>query len=56
MADTWETLKDRLRAGDDDDAFIERCFDDATNLINEIIGDNYVPDFARELAVLKQVS
>lgn len=53
MADTWETLKDRLRAGDDDDDFITRCFDDATILVTEYIGSSYVPDEIQDLAILK---
>lgn len=53
MADTWETLKSQLRAGDDDDTFIERCFDDATDLVTEYVGDNYVPPSRLALAILK---
>lgn len=53
MADTWETLKDYIRAGDDDDTFVERCFNDATALVNDYVGDTYVPSIKLELAILK---
>lgn len=53
MADTWETLKTHLRAGEDDDEFIERCFDDATDLVSDYVGDKYVPASRLALAILK---
>jgi len=53
MADTWETLKGYIRAGDDDDVFIERCFDDATELVNDYVGETYIPEAKLALAILK---
>jgi len=53
MADTWETLKSYIKTDDDDDTFVERCFDDATVLVNKYIGDNYIEDEIRDLAILK---
>ncbi len=53
MADTWETLKEYIRAGDDDDTFVERCFDDATELVNDHVGGNFVPAAKLALAILK---
>lgn len=53
MADSYETLREYLRAGDDDDTFIERCFDDATELVNDYVGEVYVPEARLALAILK---
>lgn len=53
MADTWETLKDYLRSGEADDTFVERCFDDATELVADFVGETYVPTAKLELAILK---
>jgi len=54
MADTWETLKEYLRVShDEDDAFIERCFDDGTELVTDFVGDKFVPERKLELAILK---
>jgi len=53
MADTWETLKDYIRASDENDDFVERCFNDATELVTDYIGDTYVPEARLSLAILK---
>lgn len=52
MADTWETLKAFLRIdGDNDDDFIITCFDDATEIVNDYVGDKYVPERKLALAI-----
>lgn len=52
MADTWETLKEFLRVdGTADDDFIQTCFDDATELVNDYVGDKFVPARKLELAI-----
>lgn len=52
MADTWEDLKAYLRTGDEDDVFVERCFNDATLLVETYVGEEkFVPEGIMDLAI-----
>lgn len=53
MADTWIALKEYVRSGDDDDAFVTRCFEESTELVQDYIGESYVPEKRLALAILK---
>lgn len=54
MAETWEDLKAYLRIdGDDDDDFIETCFDEAAQLVADHVGEKYVPEIRLDLAIRK---
>lgn len=51
MAYTFDQLKAYLRTSDDDDDFVQECLDEASELVNDYVGDKFVPEIKLDLAI-----
>lgn len=51
MAYTWEQLKAYIRASDDDDDFVEECFNEAVEFVTDYVGDKFVPEIKLDAAI-----